>query len=420
MSEPLRVTLVASHSANVVRAAALVRGLVASGVDVTVMARVVADGCLPAGVEHAPVPLSRRQPWTVAATAPILVARFAERTPHLVHALDHVAALAALPAAGAAGVAGIVASLGGAPPRTVSTRQPRGAAALVASVIDPAMGHATASLGAVAPARARFVALVGGERDAWATALGFERGRVLAMEGGLGVEVDTLSNRLSALRAAGKQSLAVERAPLVFGIAADPRRPDAATELVRRLRVRLPDVALVLLDERALAARLAVRFGSTDGARGEATLAALDALVDLDPTPAEPLRAATCAVLGVPSIGWDKPHLRDVVRPGHTGVLVRSDDISGLVDAVASYAAAPQTLRDHGTRARSLGARLFDADLAAARVLRLYDELLGGPGAEPLHLTPDGSLVGRAERRVVQHVAPPAAGAGRGPGPTSR
>src|SRR5207237_2010813 len=85
------------------------------------------------------------------------------------------------------------------------------------------------------------------------------------------------------------------------------------------------------------------------------------------------LEAAACAR---PIIAADMPGLREVVRPGETGLLVPPHDVDALAEALAALAGDPERRRAMGQAGRALVEREFGEDEVGRRTLALYQESL--------------------------------------------
>jgi glycosyltransferase involved in cell wall biosynthesis len=85
------------------------------------------------------------------------------------------------------------------------------------------------------------------------------------------------------------------------------------------------------------------------------------------------LEAAACARAIVAA---DMPGLREVVRPGETGLLVPPHDVGALAEALAALAGDPERRRAMGQAGRALVEREFGQDEVARRTLALYQESL--------------------------------------------
>jgi glycosyltransferase involved in cell wall biosynthesis len=85
------------------------------------------------------------------------------------------------------------------------------------------------------------------------------------------------------------------------------------------------------------------------------------------------LEAAACAR---PIIASDVPGCREIVRPGHTGLLVPPRDIQGLADAIAALAGDPIRRKAMGRAGRALVEHDFGEDIVARETLAVYDAAL--------------------------------------------
>ena len=85
------------------------------------------------------------------------------------------------------------------------------------------------------------------------------------------------------------------------------------------------------------------------------------------------LEAAACAR---PIIAADMPGLREIVRPGRTGILVPPHDVGALAEALAALAGDPGLRRAMGEAGRALVEAEFDEVIVARQTLALYRALL--------------------------------------------
>ena len=79
----------------------------------------------------------------------------------------------------------------------------------------------------------------------------------------------------------------------------------------------------------------------------------------------------SCAV-----IASDLPAVRDVIRPGETGMLVPSGDPRALAAAIADALVDPGHARAIAERGRTYAAEHFDWDVTRKRFQSLYQQLI--------------------------------------------
>ncbi|KQZ67181.1 glycosyltransferase family 4 protein [Nocardioides sp. Root151] len=91
-----------------------------------------------------------------------------------------------------------------------------------------------------------------------------------------------------------------------------------------------------------------------------------------------PIKPVEALALGRPVVASDLPPLRELVRDGHNGRLVRAGDAHALADVLAELAAAPDVRRRLGANGRAdvLAHRTWER--AAQTCARLYDEIRTG------------------------------------------
>ena len=103
-------------------------------------------------------------------------------------------------------------------------------------------------------------------------------------------------------------------------------------------------------------------------------------LVDIqwDPARAAGVALAICSGMaaGVPIVAADVGGLREVLKPGRTGVLVPKDDERGYEEAILRLAADPAERRRIGGNARDFLATEYSLATAVARVERTYRAMM--------------------------------------------
>ncbi len=92
------------------------------------------------------------------------------------------------------------------------------------------------------------------------------------------------------------------------------------------------------------------------------------------------LEAAACAR---PIVAADMPGLREIVRPGRTGLLVPPHDVAALAEALNALAGDPARRRAMGEAGRALVEAEFGEAIVARQTLALYRALLGDRGGRP-------------------------------------
>ncbi len=88
------------------------------------------------------------------------------------------------------------------------------------------------------------------------------------------------------------------------------------------------------------------------------------------------------AALCVPTVGYDTPGARAVVKNGTTGQLVYEGDKASLVATLARMLRDPSELEDMGWRARSLAGNQFGRRDVDDQMVRMYDRVLDAKVAE--------------------------------------
>jgi glycosyltransferase involved in cell wall biosynthesis len=90
------------------------------------------------------------------------------------------------------------------------------------------------------------------------------------------------------------------------------------------------------------------------------------------------------AAVGRAMVATDVPGCREVVRPGHTGILVPPDDPDALADAVERLLSDTPMRRTFGSAARRMAETEFSVDIVVNETMELYEEILGGDTAGAL------------------------------------
>lgn len=328
-----------------------------------------------------------------AALVPLLVARWSARPPTILHVLDPRLGPAAAAAAAVVGVPVQLWTL----PRTFE-----GGSRHRRRLVGARNRLAAARLRGASKAVNRFVALHAGAQRSW-TALGIARPDVTTLlDSGMGVPVEELLDHQAGWRESSRRVWGVGDDTPVVGYVADER---ALADPV--------EVAAIFKRIRQTGAAAECRFAvpgvvAPDGADAlsDSTarrrwLAGLDLVLSVGRSIEQAVPVQEAAALSVPAVVSDSPGHVEVVRHGHTGLVTPRGDLGAAADACASLVGDADARRALGARARSYAARLHDRDLAVQKVLRVYDQLLGGPQPEPARLTADGRLVSESGRDLV-------------------
>jgi len=157
-------------------------------------------------------------------------------------------------------------------------------------------------------------------------------------------------------------------------------------EAFARVRGSLPGARLVLVGfgelEKDLRGRVrglgledAVTFtGERDSAE---VLHGIDLFVQPSLYESQGLAILEAMAAGRPVIAADVGGVRDVVRDGETGLLVRAADPGALAEAILRLARDPSAAASMAARARERVRGLFSVERMVAEYARLYKELLG-------------------------------------------
>jgi glycosyltransferase involved in cell wall biosynthesis len=170
------------------------------------------------------------------------------------------------------------------------------------------------------------------------------------------------------------------------------KRVDLLIEALGALRLRRPDLELVIVGrgaERERLAALAAELGLADrvcftGFVDDAERDRLVASARLAVCPSVKegwgITVIECNALGVPVVATDAPGLRDAVRDGETGVLVPDDSPEAfpkrLADAIEALLEDPARLARQADAARVF-ARRFDWDSSAEQTARALEVVAG-------------------------------------------
>lgn len=327
------------------------------------------------------------------ALVPLLVARWSARPPTILHVLDPRLAPAAAAAAAIVGVPAQVWTL----PRTFE-----GLGRHRRRFTGTRNRLALSRLRRAAAAADRFIALHAGANRSW-TALGLAPpDRTTLLDSGMGVPVEALLDGRDAWRSAARREWAVDDDVPVIGYVADARAMADPVE-----------VAAIFKRVRQTGATVECRFGVTaargpDGADAlpdadarRRWLSGLDIVLSVGRTIDQAIPVQEAAALSVPAVVSDVAGHVEIVRHAHTGLVIRQGDLAAAAAACSSLVRDAEARRGLGDRARSYAARLHDRDLAVQKVLRVYDQILGGPQPEPARLTADGRLVTESGRDLV-------------------
>jgi glycosyltransferase involved in cell wall biosynthesis len=372
------------------RYAALLTALAGAGARVSV----VSDALVHAiGVEASNLPAALLRSSTAQrALVPVLVARWSVDRPTLVHILDLRIAPAAAAAAAIVGVPFRVLTLS----RTFEAS--RAGRARFAGVRDRL---ALARMTRVAAGMDRFVAMHQGAKSSWGALGVASADETMLLDSGMGVDVEWLIDRRDAWRKETRANWGCDDQTPVVVYVDDLRAPSDKVEVAaifKRIRYEV-DVKC--------------RFGvcgpgGPEGAESLPTpearqrwLAGADLVLSVAREVEQAVSVQEAAALSVPAVVSDVRGHVEVVRHNHTGVVVRRGDLGLTAAACLALLNDSSRLEALGSRARAYAARLHDRDLAVQKVLRLYDQLLGGPQPEPVRLTPDGKLVGESGRDLV-------------------
>ena len=107
-----------------------------------------------------------------------------------------------------------------------------------------------------------------------------------------------------------------------------------------------------------------------------ALLAASDVVVfpSIKPHFARPVIEA--AAMGKPAVGSDLPGVRELIRHGETGTLVKAGSASDLAEALIAVLTDDVAARSLGEGAFRMACQRFDARHGAAELMNVYDRIL--------------------------------------------
>ena len=115
--------------------------------------------------------------------------------------------------------------------------------------------------------------------------------------------------------------------------------------------------------------------GAADG--GEEAVRLCDRVVGQDAA-IGPAADAEAAAAELPLVSTDVGAIREIVRPGETGELVRPRDVEGLAQVLAGLVADGERRRRLGAAAARLAAESHDARRNAARIVQILQDVAGG------------------------------------------
>ncbi len=391
MSDVPHVCLLGSSSEDIAdRYDSLLAALAAAGARVSV----ISDGEISAiGVESSVLPhgiVHRR--GVRSALVPLLVARWSQDLPTVLHVLTPDLVGVAVAAANTVGVPFRILTL----PTTFEASR-YGARRFVNTRNRLALAKFRRSAAHID----KFVALHAGAKSSW-TALGIAAEEdVLLLDSGMGVPVEPLLEARDKWRTQTRSEWGVADDQPVVTYVHDSRAAADQTAIAavfKRIRQELPtECRFASLGQQA-------PEGVTALANGEARrrwLAGADIVVSLARAVDQAVPVQEAAALSVPAVVSRVKGHSEIVRHEHTGLVVPTGDYGAASDACLRLLRKPKVRLEFGSRARSYAARLHDRDLAVQKVLRLYDQILGGPKAEPAHLTADGGIIGASARDLV-------------------
>jgi glycosyltransferase involved in cell wall biosynthesis len=158
-------------------------------------------------------------------------------------------------------------------------------------------------------------------------------------------------------------------------------------------RARRPDLSLDIAgtgDYRGALERQAAELGLADAVRFRGFVTEAEkidllrrAWANVFPSPKEGwgITVVEAAACGTPSIASDSPGLRDSVRHGETGYLVRHGDVDGLAARLLELAQAPDRVAALGAGARRFAEGLTWDRTATDTERHLHDIIAGSGGA---------------------------------------
>ncbi len=379
MSLPPHIGLVAPNASDfAARYAELLSALVRAGAEVTVHAEGAGDASTTLlGVAWHSAPTRRSAAGGLgvvsdgvadAALVAMLVARWTETRPTVVHALSAALAPAVTRAARMCGVPHVVVTLDS----TFENAIPAGARRS-----DRALRRVLGTrLSRAVRAADRTIAMHAGARDSW-VAVGVKSAHCRLIDSGMGIALGDFFDGPSAqeLRAAARGRLGLDADAVVVSVTGGTGEESA------ELAGRFPD-----------AIWLPIKAGEVLQAPAPDALLAADVVISLHRRVEQALALQKAAALEIPTISWRVPGNTEVVRHGQSGVLARPFSPEGVVVGLTALMVA-DTRKNAGDLARSLAARLFDRDLAVRKILSTYDELLSGETAQPARVDGRGMVV---------------------------
>jgi hypothetical protein len=84
-----------------------------------------------------------------------------------------------------------------------------------------------------------------------------------------------------------------------------------------------------------------------------------------------------CMLMGLPIVAGDHPHLRVFIQEAQCGFSVPAEDAHAHAEAILWLHQHPAERQEMGKRGQQLVLARYNWEIEAARLLRLYDQLLG-------------------------------------------
>jgi glycosyltransferase involved in cell wall biosynthesis len=174
---------------------------------------------------------------------------------------------------------------------------------------------------------------------------------------------------------------------IAVGRLARQKRPDVAVRAFAAIRDRVPGATLAFVGdgpERRAVESLILELGLADavslmGARDDVPelLASAQCLVLASDYEGCPLSVIEAMAAGVPVVATRVGGVPELVADGATGLLAEPRDPAALARALATVLTDPALARRLGDAGRRLAQEQLSRELMAARIVAIYDEILG-------------------------------------------
>jgi len=162
----------------------------------------------------------------------------------------------------------------------------------------------------------------------------------------------------------------------------------------RNVRLELAGSTFAGAEEYARALRQSVRdlnladrvnFGFCEDVWG--LLRRTDIVLAPSRTDSLPLAVIEAMLAGRPVVAADVGGMRELLEDGHSGLLIRPEDVGGLASRLAALLDDPQTARRLGANARTTAAERFSSDRFRRQIVEKVENVLSTPRRSTLRIS---------------------------------